>query len=76
VRRGGRFGSGAPSVATSPLVFDLGINECPPLFFGRDDEMKGETACLACRLLIGIGFDDSVPLPVPPVTEEDSERIW
>jgi hypothetical protein len=58
----------------SPLVFDLGINECSPLFLGRDEEMNGETACLACRLLIGIGFEDSEPLP--PITEEDSERIW
>jgi hypothetical protein len=50
-------------VAMSPLVFDLVIKDGSPLFFGRDEEMKGETACLGCRLFIRIGFVDSEPLP-------------
>lgn len=47
----------------SPLVFDLGIKEYSPLFFGRDEEMNGETVCLGWRMVIGIGFEDSEPLP-------------
>lgn len=69
----GRAGSVAPScVAKSPLVFDLGIYECSPLFFGNDDEMNGETVCLVCRgLFTGIGFEDSELLPICG----DSDRI-
>jgi hypothetical protein len=73
VSLGGRCGSVVSSVEKSPLVFDLGMNECSPLFFGREEETNGETFCLGWRwLLIGIAFEDSELLP--PICEDDSER--
>lgn len=48
---------------TSPLVLDLGMNECSPPFFGRDEDINGDTACLVCRVFIGMGLVDSGPLP-------------
>jgi hypothetical protein len=70
----GRAGSVDPScVVKSPLVIDLGMYECSPLFFGRDDEMNGDTVCLGCLglLLTGIGFEDSELLPI---CDEDPDR--
>ena len=58
-------------LAMSPLVFDLGMNEPSPVLFGRDEEMYGEVVCLGCRLVIGIGLEDSELLA--PLCE-DSER--
>jgi len=75
VSLGGRCGSAFSKAEKSPLVFDLGINECSPLFFGRDEEMNGETVCLGWRLLlIGIALEDSELLP--SIWEDDSERRW
>lgn len=54
----------------SPLVFDLGMNDCSPPFFGRDEEVYGETACLGCLLLTGIGLDGSTALS----RDVDSDR--
>lgn len=34
------------------------MKECSPPFFGNDEEINGDTVCLACRL-IGIGFDSA-----------------
>ena len=70
---GGRCGSVLSKVTKSPLVFDLGINECSSLLFGSDEDMNGETACLGWRLLllIEIAFEDSEPLP--PNCEVDSD---
>lgn len=30
----------------SPLVLDLGMNECSSLVLGRDEETNGDTVCL------------------------------
>ena len=65
VNLAGRAGSVAPSwVIKSPLVLDLGMYECSSPFFGREDEMNGETVVLGCRLFTGIGFEDSELLPI------------
>lgn len=71
----GRAGSLDTScVVKSPLVFDLGMYECSPPFFGRDDDMNGDTVCLGCLgLFIGIGFEDSELLPI---CDEDPDRRW
>jgi hypothetical protein len=57
-----RFSGAESPVAKSLLVFDLDICKCSPLFFGREEDTKGETVCLA-RVFIGIGFEDSELLP-------------
>lgn len=73
VRRAGRIGSVILSVfVKSPLVLDLVMSECPPLFLGRDEETKGETVCLDCRLFMGMGFVYSELLA--PICDDDSER--
>jgi hypothetical protein len=47
VNLAGRAGSVALSwIIKSPLVLDLGMYECSSLFFGREDEINGETVCL------------------------------
>lgn len=70
----GRAGSVASSwILKSPLVLDLGIYACSPLFFGKEEEMNGETVCLGCLLFTGIGLEDSELLPI---WDEDSDRKW
>jgi hypothetical protein len=59
---------------TSPLVFDLGIKLCSELDFGSDDEIKGETACLAGRELAAIGNACEEPLTFRIV--DDPTRGW
>lgn len=41
---------------TSPLVFARGMKECSPPFFGKEEDIKGDTVCLGCRLFTGIGL--------------------
>jgi hypothetical protein len=45
----------------SPLVLDLGIRLYSPVFFGSDEDKKGDTACLETRFVCAIGMAALAP---------------